>query len=326
MIGCSGIKKAAGDRGPQALRDYISAARQMQIIRLPRDVRLTRQRLAPVRTELLQLARCHRRDADACFKQMSAPCLPGNEFQIDVPDQRQPYPLGYCRQIRDRVWDRLSDEPLARSLRKKGLTWKKVYFIQEGREFQNAIQCGDWLLDVAHDTVDPSQEPVVLAPLDELVWENLDDWHRFTEVAADYYRLTVYPNLYFPLLFPLIPFLAVRATGHLEFLYNQQMLFFLDLGDKWRRIRAVLEDQNLMARTLPPKAEQRLLELAGSDAAPFPVELRKCSAEELAETLREWEQIRGLSDAQAVATLQNFEKLASRAARKLRQAQVILDF
>ena len=308
-----------GTGRPSAISDYVRVARRMQIIRLPRDVKLTRQRLAPVKTELLQLAQCHRREADAYFKQMPVSCPPDNEFRIDASDQRQPYPLGCCRQIRDRVWDRLADEPLVHSLRKQGLTWKKVYFIQDGREFQNAIQCGDWLLDVAGDTVDPFKEPVVLAPLDVLAWENLDDWHRFAEIAAGYYRLTVYPNLYFPLLFPLIPFLAIRETGRLELLYCQQMLFFLDLGDNWQRILALLEDHSLMGQPLPPIVEKRLLE-----TEPFPVELRKCSAMELAETLREWEQIQGLSKTQVVATLKNFEKLAALAARKLHKADIFL--
>ncbi len=307
-----------------AISDYVRIAQRMQIVRLPRDVKLTGQLPAPVKTGLLQLAQRHRREADAYFKQMPVSRPPDNEFRIDAPDQRQPYPLGCCRQIRDRVWGRLSDEPLVRSLRKQGLSWKKVYFIQEGREFQNAIQCGDWLLDVAHDTTDPFKEPVVLAPLNEPGWENMDDWRRFAEVATAYYHLSVYPNLYFPLLFPLIPFLAIRETGRLEFLYCQQMLFFLDLGDNWQRIRVLLKDQNWMGKTLPPAVETRLLAMTSSNAEPFPVELRKCAVEELAGTLREWEQIQELSKTQVVATLQNFEKLASLAARKLRQAQIIL--
>lgn len=309
-----------------ALRDYIRTARQMQIIRLPRDAKLSRRHIGPVKTALLESARRYRHEADEYLRpiSMEEPCH--GQTPLDMLGEPRAYPVGYCRQIRDRVWDRLSAEPLVRSLRKHGLTWKKVYFIQEGREFQNAIQCGDWLLDVAHDTVDPSQEPVVLAPLDELVWENLDDWRRFAEVAAAYYRLSVYPNLYFPLLFPLIPFLAIRESGRLEFLYCQQMLFFLDLGDNWRRIRVVLEDRNLMAQILPPKVEQRLLKPAVADTDPFPVEIRKCAAEEVAETLLEWDQIQGLPKAQLVATLQNFEKLAECATRKLRQADILLDF
>ena len=68
----------------------------------------------------------------------------------------------------------------------------------------------------------------------------------------------------------------------------------------------------------------RLLQLASPNAEPFPVELRKCAAKELAETLQAWEQIQGLSKTQVGATLQNYEKLASLAARKLCQAQIIL--
>ena len=297
----------------------------MQITRLPRDAALTREWLAPVGTELLELAGRHRQKADDFLRPavMKQSCHGQNHPDMFVVPQN--YPVGYCRQMRDRVWESLSGEPLARSLRQKGLTWQKVYFIQDGREFQNAIQCGDWLLDIARDTVDPSREPVALAPLDELVWENFNDWRRFAEVAAIYYRLNVYPNLYFPLLFPLVPFLAVRETGRLELLYCQQMIFFLDLGENWRRIRAVLADHDLMGRRLPPEIETRLLDQAGTGEGSFPVELRKCSLKELSASLAEWEQIRKLPDSQAVATLRNFEQLADLVARKLRLANICLD-
>jgi len=309
------------------LPDCIRTARQMQIARLPRDVELAGKWLAPVEAELLELARRHRRQADdhlrsLALKQASHDQSMPDMFGAPRNGELHDYPVGYCRQIRDRVWESLSDESLAQSLRQKGLTWKKVYFIQDGREFQNAIQCGDRLLDVARDTVDPSREPVESAPLDELTWENFNDWRRFAEVAAIYYRLDVYPNIYFPLLFPLVPFLAVRESGRLELLYCQQMLFFLDLGENWRRIRVVLADRDLMARRLPPEMERRLLDQAGPGAENFPIELRKCSAEELTAAIAEWEQIRKLPDSQAVATLRNFEKLADLTALKLRQADI----
>lgn len=306
----------------KALSDYIQSARQMQITRLPRDAKLTRQHLVPVSTTLLNLVRRHRQEADAFFAQNPPPDPSDHEFPMDAPDRPSLYPLGCCRQIRDRVWSGLSNEPFIRSLRRHGLTWKKIYFIHEGHWFQNAIQCGDWILDVAHDTVNTADDPVFCAPLDEFEWENLDDWSRFAEVAAGYYRLTVYPNLYFPLLFPLIPFLAIRETGRLELLYCQQILFFLDLGEHWRRCRAVLQDRNLMEKNLPPAVEKRLLEMAGECPEPFPIEVRKCTAESLEQALSEWDQIRGLPHQPLVDTLQNYGKLARLTAQRLRKADV----
>ena len=309
----------------KALSDYTRSARQMQIARLPRDAKLTRQHLVPVSAMLLNLVRRHRQEADAFFAQNPPPDSSDHEFPMDAPDRPSVYPLGWCRQIRDRVWKGLSNEPFIRSLRQHGLTWNRVYFIHEGRYFQNAIQCGDWMLDVAHDTVDTTDEPVVCAPLDEYEWENLDDWHRFAEVAADYYRVTVYPNLYFPLLFPLIPFLAIRESGRLEFLYCQQNLFLLDLGEHWRRCKEVLQDRALMEKSLPPAVEKRLMELGGDGLEPFPVELRKCTAESIGQALSEWDQIRGLPNRQRIDTLQNYVKLAGLASRRLRKADLAID-
>ena len=305
----------------KALSDYVQAARRMQITRVPRDSKLTRQHLVPVKAALLNLVQRHRREADAFFAQNPIP--PSDDaFLVESSEQQSSYPLGCCRQIRDRVWNSLSKEPLVRSFCKHGLTWKKIYFIQEGRWFQNAIQCGDWLLDVARDTVSTADEPVACGPMDEVDWENLDDWHRFAEVAALYYRLTVYPNLYFPLLFPLIPFLAIRETGRLELLYCQQLLFILDLGDHWRRCTAVLQDRSLMEKNLPPAVEKRLLALAGGGSEPLPVELRKCTAESLGQALSEWDQIRGLSHQQLVDTLQDYGKLAKLTAQRVRKANI----
>jgi len=309
----------------KALSDYVRSVRQMQITRPPRDEKLTRQHIVPVSATLLNLVKHHRREADAFFAQNLSSDPSDHEFPMDAPDRPSAYPVGCCRQIRDRVWNGLSKDPFIRSLRRHGLTWKKVYFIHEGRWFQNAIQCGDWMLDAAHDSVDATDEPVVCAPLDDFEWENLDDWHRFAEVAADYYRVTVCPNLYFPLLFPLIPFLAIRESGRLELLYCQQNLFLLDLSERWRRCMAVLHDRALMEKSLPPAVEERLMELGGEGPEPFPVELRKCTAESLEQALLEWDQIRGLPHRQLVDTLQNYEKLARLAARRLRKADIAVD-
>jgi hypothetical protein len=161
--------------------------------------------------------------------------------------------------------------------------------------------------------------------LDEYEWENLDDWRRFADVAAYYYRVTVYPNLYFPLLFPLIPFLAVRESGRLELLYCQENLFLLDLGERWRRCTALLQDRALMEKRLPPAVEKRLMELGGEGQEPFPVEIRKCTAESLGQAVSEWDQIRELPNRQVADTLQNYMKLAGLAARRLRTADIAVD-
>lgn len=295
----------------------------MQIVPPAHAARMTRRYLAPIRDNLLRMARHYRQEADICLQKQPDAASTANDFTSRIA--QQPYPIGYCRQIRDHVWDNLVQTPLVCSLRRQGIIWKKIYFIEKGRWFQNAIQCGNWILDVAHDTVNATDPPVICETLDEAGWENLDNWFRFAEIAVQYYRLTVYPNLYFPLLFPIIPFLAVRENGRLELLYCQQMLFLLDLGENWQRITALLDNQNLMDRTLPPIAEQKLMELANAKMEPFPVELRKCTPAELRQTLPDWDQIYGLPRQQLAATLQNFEKIAGLAARRLRQAEIRLD-
>lgn len=290
-----------------AAGNMIEQAKGMRVTRCGEQARLSGRWLPAVRDELLERARHWRRRADEDLRGKNG-VLP------DLFGEARAYPLGYCLPIRDAVWKGLSGERVVRSLRARGLCWKRVYYIQDDSSFQNAIQCGDWLLDAARDTCDTSLDPVEFAPLDEMIWENLDDWRRYAEIAASYYQLTVYPNRYFPLLFPLVPFLAVRrATGRLEFLYNQQMLFLLDLAEDWRRLRALLADEAWMSRELPADLERALLEQGNANV--FPVEVRKVRTAELTESLGEWRQWRGLPEQQAARTIQNLEKLAARCAR-----------
>lgn len=287
----------------------IHRAQDMRIVRSDEQARLSRRWLLPVHREILALARDWRARTDEALRG-KPDVLP------DLFGEARTYPVGYCLPIRDGVWKGLSEERAVRSLRARGLLWKQVYYIQDGSSFQNAIQCGDWLLDVARDTCNPTLDPVEFSPLDDMVWENLDDWRRYAEIAAGYYQMTVYPNRYFPLLFPLIPFVAIRhSTGRLELLYNQQMLFLQDLAEDWRRLRALLADESWMSRRLPSDRESQLLEQARAGA--FPVEVRLCSNEELTASLSEWAAWRALPDEQAAGTLKNLEKLATRCAGRV---------
>ena len=54
------------------------------------------------------------------------------------------YPFGFCRHIRDAVFDRLLEDSYFQALIKKGLTLKPVFIFLRESYFQNAIQLGNY--------------------------------------------------------------------------------------------------------------------------------------------------------------------------------------
>ena len=83
------------------------------------------------------------------------------------------YPKGLCPEITDAVFNRLSAEMLNSSkpgmqilknfVREGGLL-RPFFGIDSNTHFQNAIQIGDSILDVAHDTAILGRNPVTFYP------------------------------------------------------------------------------------------------------------------------------------------------------------------
>lgn len=302
--------------------DWIRQAQDSRIEVDSRQTQLSRQLMPSVRAELLERAQAVRRRVDEEFAKNS---LVAGPKQTVANGETAPhlYPIGYCHWITDLALPQLEADPLVKKLRGAGLTWRKVYFILQGRGFQNAIQCGDWLLDVAENALDLRDAPVDLSPLDSFEWENLDGWPRYAEIAEIYYGARLYPNLYFPLAFPLAPFLAIRSNGRLDLLYQQDNLFFLDLAENWRRARQLLTDSRWMERRLPADYECLLEQLCGkNDIGVFPLEFRKSTVAGLSRIIDEWQQVAALPPAPLTATVTAFRQVTQIAAGKMRQADL----
>ena len=280
-------------RTESSLAAYGRRAREMQIVRSPEQAELSARVVRPAREELLRLARAHRDAVDADLRSDLAAGRP-------VPNAPEPpegdYPHGFCFAICAQVFEKLSKEPLVPGFVAAGVIWKTVYFIQDGRLFQNAIQCGDDLLDVANDSCDPALEPVVCTPLEEVDWDNLRDYRQTATVAEKYYKAQLFPNRFFPLLFPVAPFLRLREGGDIALFWHEHLLFFQDINEGWPRVAALLDDAAWLEQPLPEPHAARMRELqreAGSGAPP-PVELRECSPEELRASLASWESLHDL--------------------------------
>ncbi len=301
-----------------SLAAYGRRARGMQIVRSPGQAALAARVVRPAREELLRLARAHRDTVDADLRSDLAAGRP-------VPNAPEPsertYPHGFCFAICVRVFERLSKEPLVQGFVAAGVIWKTVYFIQEGRCFQNAIQCGDDLLDVAYDTSDPAFEPVVCTPLEEADWKNLRDYRQTATVAEKYYKARLFPNRFFPLLFPVAPFLRLGEGGDIAIFWHEHLLFFQDINEGWPRVGALLDDAPWMEQPLPAPHAARMRELqrAVGSGAPPPIELRECSPDELRATLASWEALHDLPTDRLRRTITNLDFCLRSTARWLLQ-------
>jgi hypothetical protein len=305
-----------------ALREIIAQAQDTLVTRSEKQAGLSRRWLEPALPELLRLIQVHRQTVDEEFRLRLRIALADAALAVGETGVAL-YPVGYCQHIRDAVWARLQNEKLIQEFRRRGLWWKKIYFIGDGAHFQNAIQLGDYLLDVAHNTIDANAEPVVCAPLGEVEYENLDDWVRYAEIAETYYHCRLFPNYYFPLAFPLAPFLAIQSTGRLELLYAQDLLFHRDLGQGWKRARALLESAWWAERRLPAAAENLLENFCRAQGATaFPLEFRVSTTEEMERMLEDWNQVRDLPAKELVLTLKKLTEVTRRATFTLRRADL----
>jgi hypothetical protein len=132
------------------------------------------------------------------------------------------YPEGMCKEIRDDVLERMKGEMLNTS--RPGLQMLKNFVrgggviqpfwgIDKKMYFQNAIQIGDSILDVANDTVDHTKEPVVFYPsVHEAPIKRIENFEEFADVAEKYWEYEAYPNIYLPRFAPLFPVLTIRPA------------------------------------------------------------------------------------------------------------------
>jgi hypothetical protein len=172
--------------------------------------------------------------------------------EADDPDRKflpsevgyDEYPVGLCGVIRDKVFaalEGLFDGEFEQAFPgifqlgefvNDGGIFKKVSGIQWKQYFQNVIQAGGWILDVANDTVDIQKPPICLLPIEESGFENNDDMELNADVMESYWGYDVYPNIYFPGLATVFPLLAVNDGGVLTIpVLNESMIAALVLSD-----------------------------------------------------------------------------------------------
>lgn len=305
-----------------SLARLIAEARSLDMVPLEEQEELTRRVLLPAMAQIERNALRVRQAIDVELRRRP----PEIHHADNAADPHAPtasnYPIGQCAAIRDRGFQILGCDPEIRSMISQGLLFKRVYIILKGLYFQNALQLGNVYLDIANDTVEASKPCLEWMPIADVDYVNLEDLDVLANVAERYHRCRVYPNQVFPLLAPVVPFLAVREDGRLDLLDFQDTFFLKDLGDGLKRFRAWLtRDGEWMRRPLPePYLDALKRRLGANDFQVFPFEFRPCDAGEIAERSREIAQAAGQPGQESLVL--TLLKLVPRARRALHQMTI----
>jgi hypothetical protein len=290
-----------------------------QDLRAQRDQETpTIRRLLPNIAAIVERLHVHRAAVDEVFfakrtAQRSASSTTAGETSL------ADYPLGFCGAIRDQVAERLAADPLFREMIGPGVVLKKVFILLKGVYFQNALQLGNLYVDVANDTVFIDKPKVEWLRIEEVNYQNAEDWRAVAEVGRKYYEVELYPNFLFPLAFPSAPYFAIRASGRIDFFQAQNILFLKDLGDGMRRAMALLDDPGFTRRELPAPY-RRLIETAcgGNLHAAFPIEYAPAGIEALrTRVLPEFIALARQGDAAAVSAIEHYTRLMQEATLRL---------
>ena len=293
---------------------------------VPEQEAITQARLVPAMPAILARLLAYREALDReCEERRRNPDVkradPG--LGLSIAD----YPIGFCRIIRDAVWDRALADPAFIALLGPGVRLRKVFILLKGRYFQNAMQVGNLYVDVANDTVWVHKPKLEWAPVSAVEYRNADAWDSFAEVAQRYLNVTLYPNRLFPQGFPALPFFAIRADGRIELLFAQDILLLKDVGEEMPRSRALLANETWMGRALPEAYETLLRETFGAGAVPgFPLKFIPCSVEALRDgPVADFIALNRKPAEEAMAVFGRYMRIVLAASRSLKQLALAPD-
>lgn len=139
------------------------------------------------------------------------------------------YPIWFCNDIRNRAFSVLNSWKfdLINKLKNEWTIFKQIYWTYDMKYFQNAIQIGDYYLDVSNDTVDPSKEKIDYSRLNESLFRNFSNYSDYCDVIESYRKAEVFPNIYFTEIAFSYPFFVLH-NGKIEFIWHHVSLMFSD--------------------------------------------------------------------------------------------------
>lgn len=199
-----------------------------------RQVALTKEWILPNEVSILADLFALRKEVDAVLFQHPL------ALEEKLLSEKE-YPYGLCRPIRDAVYaaliagmERGATEglrSLAAFVRSGGII-QPFWGIDKGRYFQNAIQAGDTILDVANDTVDAKKVPIVLYPsVADAPIQPVRTFDEYASIAESYWGHVMYPNVYIPELAPVFPMLSLERVRRADGSFTRYLVLHTDAAD-----------------------------------------------------------------------------------------------
>ena len=277
----------------------------------PAQARVTQRVLLPQIDAILDRLRFHRAEVDRAYETQRRALPPGSSGAVGEASLAA-YPVGFCEQIRNKVWARAMADSAFQHLIGRETVVKRVFILLKEQYFQNAVQLGNLYVDVANDTVWVDKPKLDWAPIGEVAYENVDTWPRFAAVARRYLQVDLFPNRLFPLAFPAAPFFAIRPSGRLDLFFAQDIIFRKDLADGMRRA-------SWTGCELPTVYGERLRRACGGNLmAAFPLEFSPFDAATMRNgVLAEFVALSAQSPAQREATATPYLQLMEDATQRL---------
>lgn len=159
-------------------------------------------------------------------------------FDADFCGDKSRYPLGYCKEISDGVFNLLqqslaqSESPGLQAIRgflQAGGRIKRVWGNLRDCYFQNALQMGGLYVDVANDSVVISKPKIEILPLAEANFNPINSYSDYAKLAQNYWQGEVFPNRYIPQLAILFPIILRYPSGKLKLHCPYQSLLYQNL-------------------------------------------------------------------------------------------------
>jgi hypothetical protein len=171
------------------------------------------------------------------------------------------YPIGFCQLIRDGLFDQFIQLEVIKQLIQQGVICKKVYLILDDRYFQNAIQLGHLLIDVANDTANPTEARIYYKPLDDINYSNFNAYEKYFKIAEKYLNLKFYPNRLLPQISDIYPVFALSADGICSLFLHQEILLYKDISMNFKLSEDFKHSTYFQNRNLPAPYRQDIKKL-----------------------------------------------------------------
>lgn len=244
-----------------------------------KQIELTNEYITPNIEAILSDLRILRTQADKAVK--NSPDDKDNNYS-------SPYPVGRCLEITEHVYNSLIESlnnpslhgvHFIRKFIKEGGLIKRVWVIQDEHFFQNAIQLGASILDVAMDTFDPKKDPVKISESAKFGgYETITSIEKLADAMEIYWGGRVYPNIYIPALGATFPLLhrkrlkykdhpnkqididGLFLSGGQEGVFNVNLAIPTENGDFFGLTEEFLFKSKYSGRRLPKESYEALLD------------------------------------------------------------------